>query len=314
MKIVSDGARDRTQAAALTATGNSGASWDSNHSKPVNSGEPAWIRMLSERLSEPLHLNLLSLVAAAFGSFRTRVAFDVVRRRHYAFGLLRAADHARRYGIDSIAAAEFGVSAGAGLINLGRIGLEISKATGVRIRVFGFDTGAGLPPPKDYRDHPELFQAGDFTMDVEKLRRRLPENTELVLGDVANTVIDFRRRLEPSSPLAFAAIDVDYYSSARAALAIFGDPDPRKYVPLPIVYLDDVTDEMQNSWCGELLAVNEFNSSHRMRKIEIDRFLRSRRIFKQARWIDQIYLLHVLDHPALQIASSGRPAFMSTLV
>lgn len=277
----------------------------------IGSAEPAWLRMLSERLSEPLHLNLLSLIAAAFGSFRTRVAFDVVRRRHYAFSLLRAADHARHYGIYSVSVVEFGVSAGDGLTNLARLASKVSRATGVEIRVFGFDTGAGLPPPRDYRDHPELFRMGDFAMDVGKLRRTLPPNTELVLGDIADTVLDFRGQIDPDLPLAFAAIDVDYYSSARAALTIFADPDPRKYVPLPIIYLDDVIDEMQNAWCGELLAVNEFNAAHKMRKIEINRFLRSRRIFKNARWIEQIYLLHVLDHPALQTVSISRPTFVS---
>ena len=277
----------------------------------IGSAEPAWVRIFAERLSEPLHLNLLSMVVGIFGSFRARVAFDVVRRRHYAASLLRAADQARHYGIGSITAAEFGVSSGTGLTNLARLAVQVSRATGVSIKVFGFDSGSGLPPPRDYRDHPELFRAGDFAMDIGKLRRTLPPNAELMLGDIADTALEFRSRIGAESPLAFAAIDVDYYSSARDALAIFADPDALKYAPLPIVYLDDVIDEMHNAWCGELLAVNEFNAAHRMRKIEVDRFLRSRRIFKHARWIEQIYLVHVLDHPALQTVSLGRPSFIS---
>ena len=45
---------------------------------------------LKDRLGEPLHLNLLSLVVRLFGSFRAKVAFDLVERRKYAFPLLKA--------------------------------------------------------------------------------------------------------------------------------------------------------------------------------------------------------------------------------
>jgi len=44
-------------------------------------------------------------------------------------------------------------------------------------------------------------------------------------------------------------------------------------------------------------AINEFNRSHELRKIDRYRFLRSDRVFKNARWIDQIYVMHLLDHP-----------------
>ena len=43
-------------------------------------------------------------------------------------------------------------------------------------QIFGFDTGLGMPDPIDYRDHPELYKAGDFKMDQENLKKILPEN------------------------------------------------------------------------------------------------------------------------------------------
>jgi hypothetical protein len=55
-----------------------------------------------------------------------------------------------------------------------------------------------------------------------------------------------------------------------------------------------------SNWAGELLAINEFNAEHEMRKIEQYRFPRSRRIFKNARWIDQIFILHLFDHPRIR--------------
>lgn len=64
-----------------------------------------------------------------------------------------------------------------------------------------------------------------------------------------------------------------------------------------MVYFDDVWDESHSPWAGELLAIREFNQSKTLRKIEPYRFLRSRRVFKNARWIDQIYALHLFDLP-----------------
>jgi hypothetical protein len=30
------------------------------------------------------------------------------------------------------------------------------------VSVVGFDSGVGMPPPLDYRDHPDLYQQGTF--------------------------------------------------------------------------------------------------------------------------------------------------------
>ncbi|MGH7932177.1 MAG: hypothetical protein ACREQN_03310 [Candidatus Binataceae bacterium] len=242
----------------------------------------------------------MSLLVGTFGSYRTKVDFDLIPRRHYAYGILRAADKAKSRGLDSVTVAEFGVAAGWGLLNMCEIAKNVSRVTGVEIRIVGFDGGEGLPPPQDYRDHPDLFRAGDYPMDREGLMRTLPSNARLVLGPLKDTVPEFARTLSPQSPLGFASIDVDYYSSAKDAFVLFCESDPVKYLPVPGLYFDDITEESQNSWCGELLAINEFNAEQPLRKIEIDRFLRGRRIFKGGRWIDQIYLLHVLDHPVMQ--------------
>jgi hypothetical protein len=43
-----------------------------------------WVERFRERLTEPLHLNIASAFVAAFGSYRTKVDFDLIRRRHYA--------------------------------------------------------------------------------------------------------------------------------------------------------------------------------------------------------------------------------------
>src|SRR2546430_1535166 len=141
-----------------------------------------WERILRERLTEPLHLNGLSLLVWAVGSYRAKIAFDLVVRQWNAYGILKAADQAKALGISRVSLVEFGVAAGAGLMNMAEIARRVTHVTGVQFRLYGFDTGAGLPPPTDYRDHPDLYQQGECGMDVVALRNALPPNAELVLG------------------------------------------------------------------------------------------------------------------------------------
>ena len=57
-----------------------------------------WRRIFYERLSEPIiHLNGISLFLAAFGSYRTKILFDLIPGQHYAYGVLRAAELAANW-------------------------------------------------------------------------------------------------------------------------------------------------------------------------------------------------------------------------
>lgn len=249
-----------------------------------------------ERLSEPLHLNLASVAVALFGSFRAKVAFDLVVRPQYAWPILHAADTAREYGIKHITIAEFGVASGAGLLNMCEIARRVTASTGVVIDVVGFDSGQGMPPAIDFRDHPEAFQAGDFPMEFEKLRAALPSNARLIIGAIEQTIPDFVRQMTADRPLGFIAVDVDYYSSAVACLKVLTS-SPDHYLPWLPVYLDDVTLKTTSRFCGELLAVDEFNDAHIMRKIAPFPVLRARRLFKNPIWIDQMFAAQIHDHP-----------------
>jgi hypothetical protein len=251
-----------------------------------------------DRLGEPLLFNLASIPVAAFGSFRSREAFELINRPHYAWGLLDAADSAAAAGLSGVLALEFGVAAGAGLLNMASIAERVSTVTGVDIRVVGFDTGQGMPPPADYRDHPDHYFTGDFAMDVERLRAALPPRASLVLGDIAETAKAFVDDVDPRRPIGFVALDVDYWSSTAAALKVFEHSQPARYLPRTPLYLDDITFASHNRWCGEVLAVEEFNQRNQWRKIERYRFLAHERLFRRSMWIDQIYNLHVLDHPS----------------
>jgi hypothetical protein len=107
---------------------------------------------------------------------------------------------------------------------------------------------------------------------------------------------NFLNNLSPESPIGYIVIDVDYYSSTKEALALITS-DPSKYLPITFMFLDDVYSDYHNDYAGELLAVKEFNDENELRKICPYKFLRTLRIFKNASWIDKMYILHVFDHP-----------------
>lgn len=261
-------------------------------------------RVFRERLSEPLHLNLISLFVAIFGGVRAKIYFDLYARPQFAFGLLHAADLAKKHGLARIKVLEFGVAAGAGVLNLCQIARRVTEVTGIEIEVIGFDGAVGLPEPRDYRDHPDLYTVGTFEMiDQDALAQRLPSNARLVLGPLEETVPRFLAGCDSDAPIGFVSVDVDYYFSAVDALKIF-EGQPEWYLPTTTVYFDDVWWEQHNAWCGERLAIDEFNHAHERRKVAPFTGLRGKRLFKNARWIDQTFTAHVLDHPVRQTEHS----------
>lgn len=256
-----------------------------------------WRRIFLERMSEPIHLNLLSGVIAICGTLRAKIAHDLVVRPFNAFAILQTADWARRYGLAQVTLIEFGVASGAGLLNIASIAERVTRITGVRFNIYGFDTGHGMPPPEDFRDHPDLYSGGDFPMDFKALQARLTENTTLILGDVANTLPEFLAKLSADAPIGYIEFDLDYYHSTRDALAVLTDPNPSKYLPIVTAYLDDIYEDQHNRWCGVLLAIEEFNATQRLRKIEYPEFFENKRLFRRPLWIKQMRFAHILDHP-----------------
>ncbi len=253
-------------------------------------------RVFIERLTEPLHLNLISPFVALFGTHERKAAYDLVLRPHNAYSLYEAVRRSRRFGLRQLTVVECGVASGAGLLNLCRIAEQVTRTTGVQFQIFGFDSGKGMPPPIDYRDHPELYWEGNYPMDPAKLAAALPANARLVLGSLSETIPEFVASLKPESPIGYVVLDVDYYSSTVDALHLLDGP-PDCYLPTTLVFVDDMDLESHNAWCGARLAVREFNDARTLRKIEHDDFLVHRRIFKHPKWLSQMHQLHVLDHP-----------------
>jgi hypothetical protein len=147
---------------------------------------------------------LISVFVALFGSYRAKVYYDLAFRERFS----EPADRAASLGVKRISVMEFGVASGAGLLNICEHARAATRATGVEIDIFGFDSGSGLPPPRSYRDHPELAEAGDFPMDRKALEARLPPNAKLVVGDIAETVPRFLSD-QLVAPIGYVALDVD---------------------------------------------------------------------------------------------------------
>lgn len=227
-------------------------------------------------------------------SVRTKLQWDAVERPHYLMGVLQAADQARREGVSEICVIEFGVAAGGGLLTLQKYASMVERETGVKIKVYGFDSGEGLPELiGDYRDHPDQWRPMDYPMDRDALNAKLEDRTTLILGNVGDTVSDFVREKQ-SAPIGFVSFDLDLYSSTKEAFKIFSLPEKNMLFRVP-VYFDDIIFFFNHRFAGEFLAINEFNAENPA--VKIDRWwgISKNRVFPENIWLQQMYIVHDLE-------------------
>ncbi len=223
-------------------------------------------------------------------SYETRLDLGAIDRPHYGYCILRAAKLAKSLGHNNVSVIEFGVAGGNGLLNLEMHAAEVNKLVGIDIRIFGFDTGHGLPPPADYRDLPHCWKQGFFAMDVDKLRTRLVRST-LIIGDIADTLGAFVGEHDPA-PIGAILMDLDYYSSTKAALKLF-EVHRSSLLPRAFLYFDDIIGDdvaLFSEYTGVLLAINEFNHEHDSQKICKTTYLD--KVPYPETWHHQIYIYH----------------------
>lgn len=247
------------------------------------------------RISEESPFCLLTyfLVKRFATSIRTVDRRAAVDRPQYLAGVLAAADLAVQGNIPEISVIEFGVAGGNGLVALQSYAESVEAQTGVSIRVFGFDTGDGLPELcGDFRDHPDQWRVSDYKMDVQKLKSRLNGRTSLVLGKIKDTVPRFVSEGHPA--VGFVACDVDLYSSAMDVFKLFSEPGKRMLRRV-FMYFDDVDFQFNHRFAGELLAIEEFNQRNPLLKIDVWRGLKKDRVFRTQPWLDKMYVAHDLD-------------------
>ena len=230
------------------------------------------------------------------GSLDFRMAMQALDRAEYAFGVKQAVYLAAKLKLPSVSVVEFGVAGGAGLMALERYALEIGKANGIEVEVYGFDLGSGLPAPSDYRDLSYVWKRGAYEMeDPDGLRRRL-KIARLLLGDVEETVPQFVAARH--APVGFISFDLDFYSSTTNAFRIFSCSDEH-LLPRVFCYFDDIVSDGHQLHCeavGELLAIREFNekSPEQSGLLECP-ILNSGTVFP-ANWEHQLRVYHRFDH------------------
>lgn len=234
------------------------------------------------------------------GGIISQEHWGVCDRPSYAYGILRAAQIGKYFGHKKVTICEFGVAHGNGLLKMIDLAKQIGAATGMEFRIVGFDTGIGLPSVNGYKEHPEIWSAGDFALvDVPRLKQQIGDQAELIIGDIKDTVGQFLQTLKSDAPLGFISVDVDTYSAAGACLKSLNGT-PEACLPAVSAYFDDIGFYFCNRWCGELAAIEDFNAANALRKIDTDRTLPGRRPVKYARWYPQMYVCHILDHPQRQ--------------
>lgn len=245
---------------------------------------PCPLRSLAIRTIRKLHL----------GYYDERLKLGAVPRPHYGYCVYNAARLAHQLGYDKISILEFGVATGNGLVNLEYHAREVETLFQVKVEIYGFDTGKGLPTPVDYRDLPYHWKEGFFKMDVAKLEDKL-KRARLVLGDVKETVSQFFAHFQPA-PIGGIIFDLDFYSSTVDALRIL-EVKEEFCLPRIFCYLDDIIGtevELYNDFTGVRLAIREFNQKQRNKKFSPAYHLLGQRIVED--WYHQIFICHDFDH------------------
>ena len=253
-----------------------------------------------------------------------------VRYPQYSFGLASACREAKALGINKISALEFGVAGGNGLMALASAAHQCTIEFGIEVQVFGFDSGIGMPNHQGFVDAPYLWKQGDFRMDAGALRDSMPKSTNVIIGQVSDsvpfylskvrrssltlesgqavsgiakrpsepcTLLRSDERFDTSAPIAFVSFDLDYYSSTKAALQLFrGAP----CLPRVWTYFDDL--DFISKQTGEWLAIDEFNS-----EMNGESFISEVALSMPSwvNWAHRMRVLHNYNHPMYNNPTTG---------
>lgn len=255
------------------------------------------INLASQLFNEPFLIRgVCRVIARRFhvGSYSFRLSIGAVVRPHYAYLVNQAARLAARLGQPRVSILEFGVAGGAGLLALEYHAEQAEKLYPVKIEIYGFDTGKGLPEVLDYRDMPYLYKPGFYEMNVPVLQAHL-KRAKLVLGNVSDTVGGFFKEFNPA-PIGAVSQDLDFYSSTMAAFKLF-EADSAHFLPRVFCYFDDTIGretQLFGDFTGERLAIHDFNEGHAKVKLTPIYYLRASPAARL--WHHQMWSLHFFDH------------------
>ena len=110
-------------------------------------------------------------------------------RPHYETVLYESCKVAKKLGHDDLCVLELGVADGNGILSLIKYKRIIENELNVKIKVYGFDLGSGLPEIKK-EDLPFFWKQGDYKSEgFEKLNNI--KDVKIYQGDIKNTILDF---------------------------------------------------------------------------------------------------------------------------
>ena len=101
---------------------------------------------------------------------------------HYETVLLESCKEAKKLGINKISVLELGVAGGNGIIALEKYKKSIEKHLDVKIDIYGFDTGEGMPPTNLKEDLPFVWKQGIYKVDKEALSKKI--KSKIFYGDI----------------------------------------------------------------------------------------------------------------------------------
>lgn len=181
-------------------------------------------------------------------------------RPQYALGLFLSASLGTQLGYKKISAIEFGCWQGEGLLDVEHYANEIEKIFNIKIEIYGFEGGKGLPAPKDFKDRVYQFTEGEMKLSKKSVIKKL-KKSEIFYGDFSKTVPHFIKKKE-FAPIGVIYNDADYFFSTKESLKILIQ---NNILPKVFLYFDDLN--FSSSMTGELGAINDFNNLNKS-KIE----------------------------------------------
>lgn len=230
---------------------------------------------------KPLRLAIIKILTLKFKKFRP----------HYETIMLESAIEAKKLGYDKISILELGVAGGNGLIALEKYKKKIEQLTNVKITIFGFDTGEGLPKTNNKFDLPYYWSEGDFKINKEKIQNKV--KCKIYYGNIANT---FKKFIETKPEIISAIfLDMDYYTSTKNFLDLISSYKDN-FAPRVYLYFDDIfsTNHHINEFNGELLAINEFNKENQ--NIKIGKSLENSSDFKFPIGREKLFIMNNFNH------------------
>ena len=230
---------------------------------------------------KPLRVALLKLFSLKYKQFRPQ----------YETILLESCKEAKKLGYDEVTVLELGVGGGNGIIALEKYKKKIEKYINIKIKIFGFDMGSGMPTPKDEYDLPFYWRKGQMAVDKKKLE--LYSKSRIYYGDIKDTLDEFIKTNPKNIVSIF--IDLDYHSSTKNFLKQLTKLE-KNFCPRVYFYFDDTfsSNHWINEHNGEILSINEFNKVNSNLKIGIS--TNNVMDYKFPLGKNHLYLLHNFNH------------------